>query len=172
MSPISSEALCGRMACTEGGVRPFLGKKTLHVVSVWNMWCFGNSRCVVLPCPGCCAPLQSPCRKSTHNSRTPLRAGNEVLGERQRRRVEVYFCTVTTVAHVEYFRDLYKAVYGWGWPRLPGREQAISPWILAGRRALYHSQKQPWQLRTYIRHAKAPWVSAGWQADKCISREK
>lgn len=68
-------------------------------------------KCGRLPCPDCSAPRQSPGRKSKHNSRTLQRAGNEVLRERQRQRVEVFFCSVTTTARVEYFRDLYKAVY-------------------------------------------------------------
>lgn len=68
----------------------------------------------VLPCPDCCAPPQSPGRKSTRNSHTLLRAGNEVLRERQKQKVEVYFCTVTTTVHVEYFSDLYMAVDDWG----------------------------------------------------------
>lgn len=119
--------------------------KGLHMLSVWNMWCIINGRCTVLPFPDCCAPPQSPGRKSTHNSHTLQHAGNEVLKERQRQRVEVYFCTVTTTVHVEYFRDLYKAVYDWGWPRLPVREQAISSWSLARQGSSLSLQKQPWQ---------------------------
>lgn len=78
-------------------------ESVMHYISRWT----------VLPCPDCCAPQQSLGRRSTHNSHTPLRAGNEVLSERQRERAGVYFCTVTTAVHAEYFRDLYKTVYDW-----------------------------------------------------------
>lgn len=48
-------------------------------------------------------------------------------GRNRSRELREYFCIVTASVDVEYFRDLYKAVYDWGWPRLPEREQAKSP---------------------------------------------
>ena len=133
------------------------------------MLCVINGRCTVLPCPDCCAPLQSLGRKSTHNSRTLLHAGNEVLRERHRQRVEVYFCTVTTTVHVEYFRDLYRAVYDWGWPRLPGREQATSPQSFgkAGEISITPQNSSDSHVHTCAmqrHHGRL----ASWQLDRCI----
>lgn len=113
-----------------------------------------HRRRTVLPCPDCCAPRQSLDRKSTRNSHTLLRAGNEVLWERQRQRVEVYFCTVTTTLHVEYFRDLYKTEYDWGDLDCLRENRPYPPGTWQDSWALYHSKNS--HLQTYIHQAMAP----------------